>query len=955
MLVSETSTHNLTVWSVNVNSLRGKIDTLRANIETLNPDLILIQETKISPKTHGHFDIDGYVLFRRDRNENGGGVGLYCRSEFNPSAINTRIPDDLEVLPVAFTVAGSKLVAVSIYRSPGLMCESDFVDGITTVLANTQHAGDFICAGDTNMCWLSPKISEFLSASFEPFSITQVVTSPTHKARAIDHCYIPSHLVDGHVLELRPPIEKFHNLVSVSMRIPVQRQRQQARARWRLRQADWMQYVVQLFTLNLVNLVVTAVSAEAAWHVLRDSILRCANNTIPKSANSNRRQRRWKSFVSDELKELIINRDDAFKKARKFKTDKLYSEYVSLRDKATKKVRTDKLEFFTTQFANASDSSTFWKTFHTMCGKNSGVVPPLQAGNGSVVTDNSAIAELLADHFHDTCSSRPSPVFDRRLVASFPDSDLCDITFVRNYILSLPTRKSEGIDNIPCIFLKQGVDAIAPALCVLINRCLREMYFPSQLKTAIIIPLPKISNPYLPTHFRPISILPICSKALEKHILHIIRPYITPKLSCTQFGFRQKCSTTDALMFFDQYVAQLLETFPTVCAVYVDVAKAFDTVNIDLLLSTLRDEYSMPDYLCNVLQSFLKGRFATVRCNGAISQSFDLQAGIAQGSILGPTLFTAFVNSVNFIDVSAGAKIISYADDLVYIRGFKSANDVLAVQTDLDLIAKHITTNKLLSINNNKTHFQIFKRNHSKSVVPPSLSLEDKQIPVSSNVKYLGVTLDDHLTYSVHTQNQCAKLKKQFGYIYRQLRRCVSRKSLVSIYTSLIRVSLLYACEVTYPVNVHDCKQLEKVQRYACRLITGNFAQDYPYTSLLSDLKLRSLWQTVFTRRLTLLHSYISGYRYKANGLIIMLRDSNTRSSTRFNHSNAILIPTFKFDTLAKSPLVSTATAYNLLPSNITLLNKQKFKSAVSKAPIISDILSKVENLRSQIVHKVNL
>ena len=305
------------------------------------------------------------------------------------------------------------------------------------------------------------------------------------------------------------------------------------------------------------------------------------------------------------------------------------------------------------------------------------------------------------------------------------------------------------------------------------------------------------------------------------------------------------------------------------------------------------------------------------------------------------------------LDLSAGAKIIGFADDIVYLRGYNSPTAVQEIQTDLNLIANHITFTKLLSINNNKSNFQILKRNHLGSVDEPDLAIGGHDIPVVSNVKYLGVTIDDHLNYSVHAHNQCAKLKKQCGYIYRTLRRCVSRKSLVYFYGALIRVSLLYAIEVSYPTNKQDCKSIERVQRFACQLITGNY--DTAYNTMLSDLNLQSIWQTVFTRRLTLMHSYISGYRYSPPGMINLIRDSTNRYSTRSNHHNAVAIPNFKLNTLAKSPLVSSSVAYNLLPSNLVSLNKKQFKKAVSNHSIISTILEKTSNLRSKIVFKLDL
>ena len=176
------------------------------------------------------------------------------------------------------------------------------------------------------------------------------------------------------------------------------------------------------------------------------------------------------------------------------------------------------------------------------------------------------------------------------------------------------------------------------------------------MKFAIIHPIPKTQSPKYVSDFRLISILPLCSKVLENIIVQHVRPYTDAKMLANQYGFRPKCSTVDALMYFNQYVCSQLDIFPTVCGVFVDVSKAFDTVNHDLLLSTLRDHYSIPGYLLAIIRLFLAGRQAYVRCNGAMSNIFDVNAGIPQGSVLGPLLFNAFINSVNCLILSAGAK-----------------------------------------------------------------------------------------------------------------------------------------------------------------------------------------------------------------------------------------------------------------------------------------------------------
>ena len=181
---------------------------------------------------------------------------------------------------------------------------------------------------------------------------------------------------------------------------------------------------------------------------------------------------------------------------------------------------------------------------------------------------------------------------------------LCDTDFVVREILKIPLSKAPGPDTIPSKLLHEAVEILAPTITSIINRCV-EGKFLTDWKHAIVCPIPKVNGSTLPLDYRPISLLCLMAKIAEKWLLHLLLPYVDPKLSDTQFGFRQGRSTEDALAYFEKLVCDGFEKCKNatkVCTIFFDVKAAFDTVPLSRLLMCLENHYQVPSYLLSVLK-----------------------------------------------------------------------------------------------------------------------------------------------------------------------------------------------------------------------------------------------------------------------------------------------------------------------------------------------------------------
>jgi len=232
---------------------------------------------------------------------------------------------------------------------------------------------------------------------------------------------------------------------------------------------------------------------------------------------------------------------------------------------------------------------------------------------------------------------------------------------------SISPQKASGLDNICVKLLKYGKDAIAPILCKIFNMSLKQCCFPDDIKVARVIPIFKSGNQDEFSNYRPISILPVCSKLLEKIVHKQLYNYVTNNniLYNGQSGFRKHHSTCTALLkTIDKWNAEI-DNGNYVGAVFVDLSKAFDMVNHKLLIQKLHS-LGITENENNWFNSYLTTRTQCVSINNSISMSHVISSGVPQGSILGPLLFLLFINDMpNDLKHSV---VDMYADDtLIYV------------------------------------------------------------------------------------------------------------------------------------------------------------------------------------------------------------------------------------------------------------------------------------------------
>ena len=364
---------------------------------------------------------------------------------------------------------------------------------------------------------------------------------------------------------------------------------------------------------------------------------------------------------------------------------------------------------------------------------------------------------------------------------------------IRTVISSLKN-SSPGFDGIPSFVANQCIDYFIEPLTYIINMSFMEGVFPSELKLAKVIPIFKSGDSTKMSNYRPISILSFFSKIFEKLMYNILNNFLYKNdvIYKYQFGFRKKHSTQHAIITLVDRITSSLDSGDLAIGVFLDLKKAFDTVDHHILIKKLFS-YGIRGNTLKWFQSYLTDRSQFVSYDGIESKVLPIQYGVPQGSILGPLLFIIYMNDL--FNVSNFLFTILYADDTCVVLGEKSLETLITLMhQELHLLYIWLQSNKL-TLNFQKTYYMIFHKARLKlqsSTI--NLQMGDCNLNKANNLKYLGVIIDDTISWVHHITYIKNKISKGIG-IMSKASKYLKRKSLLTLYYSYIYPYMIYCIE----------------------------------------------------------------------------------------------------------------------------------------------------------------
>lgn len=922
----------LVIFCQNVQSIRNKVDyvelLLNEEFQCSIPDLLCFTETWLKVNEDQFITFRDYVVgecFSR-RIFSHGGVMIMVNKNFHFSFLNhENLPNCIEKDFEYVGIKNSKFTVFCLYRSP----DGDinvFFDNLFELLNVVKsNKSNLILCGDFNIDLLkdTKEKTEFLSI-LSTFNLKPIINTPTRVTSTtctlLDNFFID---VDNNVTDHKNFYTGVsdHNGVLLKMRGEVCRDNRETKIKQRcfnlknrlkftnlVRNADW-------------DAVSYEIHPNEKVEVFYNIFLRCFNAAFPEKTSVVRNN--TKPWITKGIRTSAKNKRILLS-LKRYSTDDNFinyvKKYVALLDNV---VKYSKRLFYNKMILESDNrQKTSWNIINNE--RNSKCRTPVDnivlSANDGLISDPTKIANILNENFSNVAERLVLhlPVINDPIenlnklnlnnsvsMFLYPSTPIEIVSIVNQF----KNKKTSGYDEIPIIILKDNIDIFKFILCDIFNSCMQSGIFPDRFKTAIVRPLFKKGNKYDKNNYRPISLLPTFSKILEKLLQTRLVSYLSQNniISGAQFGFQSTKGTNDAIFEMLNTVYENMQSGAYTMGIFCDLTKAFDCVDHDILTRKLHF-YGIRGVANEIFKSYLSNRTQLVEVHGRdprgtilkyYSKELSMTKGVPQGGVLGPTLFTIFINDL-VCSVSCG-KFVLFADDTSIIINEKNLNELSATANSaINNIIEWMNDNKLI-LNHTKTFNMLFKSNRS-NISNITLNSGNAIIEPRNDIKFLGVQIDSSLDWHLHINTLIQKLSS-YVFLIRKIKETVGFNAAKSVYFSCFASTMCYGLE--FWGNSSGVTSIFKIQKRAIRVLYSlkqyescrSYFSNGPFLTL-TNLYIYKIAQLVYKKLPVLMRNY-----------------HNHNYSTRNNTD--LLLPLVHLSSLQKGPLYSGINIFNKLPHKI--------------------------------------
>ena len=651
-----------------------------------------------------------------------------------------------------------------------------------------------------------------------------------------------------------------HNIVLAKFNLNTSRIYRPQRTILKLNQTNWdeVREVAADITTSYLARNPDSFSVQENGTFIETRFLALIDKHIPSKLSKTRRNYPW---ITPTIRKLQGKRSRFYDRAIKSKTPEHWHKFKQVRKECKVLIRTSHQMYLKKMFHGHSlkiNPKPFWSYIKLLRKDNQGI-PTLRTPSGIPAATNLSKANALVNQF--------TSVFTKENTETIPSIHLVfpampDITFgvegIAKLLSNINHTKTGGPDNLPARFLKETANQIAPMYTHLFSQSYNQGCLPDSWTHAIVCPIFKKGNKQLPGNYRPVSLTAIPCKIFEHILVSQIWHHLNDHdiITSRQHGFRKGMSCeTQLIEVLHDWTETMDQGQSQIDVIVLDFSKAFDTVPHKRLLQKL-DSYGIRNRTLNWIKAFLVHRTHQVLVNGSHSKTQIVSSGVPQGTVLGPLLFLLYIND---IEHTLASNIRLFADDSALYRKIDTIADAHLLQEDILRLQHwaqkwqmtfHIKKCKLLRISKRtKTLIKFQYLMHTPSspltVQPPEQtqsaaetilnagphSLNFTALEEIKSDKYLGIILDNKLSFNQHTDGIVKKTSTLLNLCRRNLYMCDQHTKELA-YKAIVRPHLDYASTAWNPHTSRNIDKIESIQRRAARFILRYY--DYGTDSHLS-------------------------------------------------------------------------------------------------------------------------
>lgn len=927
------STHGrrrLAILSANVRGFQTNVGELTHNfIIKHNIDFVVVVETFLDESVESTFaKIPGYSHWvRRDRlGMQGGGIAVCYKENIQVQTLNVQIPRWMEIMFFRILLADNSALLFCVCYRPQWQ-GSDPIKYLTEHLdeiMETHNCQNVMIVGDLNQ--------HLVQRAFEELTVVQGLTNhvdfPTHvRGGSLDPVLTDLTEETVQCRQLDQVGTSDHMAVLSQVNLATAMDETSQREIWLWKHTDWPCMREKLSHINW-DTVLTG-DTEHDVETFASHILSIQRELVPHRIYSTRPEDQpWFGY------RCRLSAD------AKYKAWIRYKKHPTLRNKNLHKVACKKmkntvkwamLKFESDIKRKLRGNEVGTKQWWSLVKEKQGIskqerIPVLNKPDGTLATRSQEKAELLAIMFSNkmtiTEPERHPPALPQLCASRLENINVSEEQVLK-YLKLVNTKKAIGPDDISPHILKNCARELAFPLMKIFCSCLQEKMWPEQWKKARVTPIHKKNEKSDPKNYRPISLLSVVSKILEKIIAEQLTNFLDEHhlLSHRQYGFRKGHSTADLLLLLSRNWNDALDAGLNTLVIALDIAGAFDCVWHQGLIAKL-GALGIAGDLLELFSNYLTGRSLCVVVNGQSSSFYPIGASVPQGSVLGPILWNIYINDL----LQGLPSTFAYADDCTLSYTYKRENVYDTVQaTNLHL--EYITSwghRWQVSFAAEKTQAMVISRSpRDANTLRGQIKFGNDVLQINSHLSILGVEFDNKLNFDRHIRVVAQMTSKKVTAL-RRMKHLLDARGLSTLYKAQVRTQLEYASLTWMSSPRTHLNLLDKVQRRAEQLIACA-AQREEVLPQLDTLEHRRK-----VASLTVMHKAQVQHVSHLSGLRLPWRQSQRSTRSVLTSDCQVEVPCSRSSTHQRTFTSTTARLWNSMVASVQVrgLTTQQMKLA---------------------------